>query len=734
MFNQLKKEAECSICIHTVKKPKSLPCLHSFCLDCLNKFAANRRQQEETTFDCPVCSATFPLPDGDKFDAFPTSFYLNRLLDILVLENGDTEQQKCNSCEDDAAATSFCFECKNFLCSTCLDAHNRLKVTRAHRRASLQNLQAGDVEELIQRPVLCEKQFHKEEPLEYYCQDCGVCICHKCSVVGHNQHTKFDIGDVTEQHKMQIIQTMEKIKYQVSESEQEMEKDRENFETVEQRLKTTRDEVEATVSEMIRVLKEHEADIMRQLEDLHKTQQEAHVAQQKNFELSLAQMNSSIDYIEAILKRNIGPEILQAQMAITERCEELLRGETMKANKAVNVVFVTNEELCLTLRQSGTGRVVTSFTDPLHSVAVGEGLEEAECGDKAEFTVITKDAEGQRCYYEGDQVTVHIQTATGEEVEVEIKDDNDGTFHVTYLPKSHGQHHVIIKVNGQPLTGSPWCVHVTPHQYQAISSFGSKGTGKGQFQYPRGVSVSSTGNIAVADWFNNRVQVFSSEGEYLKEFGKEGNASETLGRPLSVAYITPDHIVVNDANKKAFLFTESGQFIKHFSPVHLQSPRGISVTKDGDVIVCNEKRKRVTVLSSDGEELLQSFSAPNCRNSPGCAVYHKDKFLVSYPNSHCIKVFDVAGHYIQDIGSEGTGDGQFQCPRGVTIDMYNNLVAVDERNHRLQIFTTEGKFVSKIGGEGTELGQFEFPEDVAVSRDGRVYVTDCSNHRVQILR
>ena len=230
--------------------------------------------------------------------------------------------------------------------------------------------------------------------------------------------------------------------------------------------------------------------------------------------------------------------------------------------------------------------------------------------------------------------------------------------------------------------------------------------------------MSSTGNIAVADYYNNRVQVFSSEGEYLKEFGKEGNASETLCRPLSVAYITPDHIVVNDFNDKAFLFTESGQFIKHFSPVHLQSPRGISVTKDGHVIVCNDKSKRVTVVSSDGEELLQSFSAPNCSNSPHCAVYHKDKLFLSYPDSHCIKVFNVAGHYVQDIGSGGSGDGQFQYPCCVAIDKFNNLLVVDQGNHRLQIFTTEGEFVSKIGGEGTELGQFDCPEDVAVSRDG----------------
>ena len=105
---------------------------------------------------------------------------------------------------------------------------------------------------------------------------------------------------------------------------------------------------------------------------------------------------------------------------------------------------------------------------------------------------------------------------------------------------------------------------------------------------------------------------------------------------------------------------------------------------------------------------------------------------MSYPDSHCIKVFDVAGHYIQDIGSEGTGNGQFQRPHGVTMDMYNNLVVVDDVNNRVLIFTPEGKFVSKIGEEGTKLGQFKCPEDVVVSKDGRLYVTDSVNNRVNV--
>ena len=307
LFQILRKEAECSFCIHPVNKPKLFPCLHSFCLECLNRYATTRRQQGHTTFDCPECLATFQLPDNDKFDAFQTAFHKNRLLDILALEtkSGTDQQKNCDNCDENVAATSYCFECQTFLCSTCLDTHHRLKVTRLHRQASLQNLQTADVEALFQRPVLCDKQYHEREPLEYYCQDCRVCICHKCALLWHNKHSMQDIAHVAEQQKMQIAKNLEQMKTRVSECKLEIEKSKKNFGTIEQQIAESRHKAQATVEELIRDLKEHEAKIMRELDELHQTQQQAHLAQLENFERSLAQLNSSIEYAEAIMTRNM---------------------------------------------------------------------------------------------------------------------------------------------------------------------------------------------------------------------------------------------------------------------------------------------------------------------------------------------------------------------------------------------------------------------------------------------
>ena len=728
LFSRLKKEAECSICVHTVNQPKSLPCLHSFCLDCLNKYAATKRSQGNTAFGCPECSAIVNIPDGDRFDDFPTSFYINRLVDILALENEAAGPQNCTSCDENLPAASFCLECKDFLCSACLAAHSRTKFTRGHRQASLRNLAAGDVEELIQRPVMCERPNHKQESLEYYCQDCKACICLRCCATSHNKHDKLDIADAADQHKAEITQRTQEIRERVAENEQKMDREKKSFECFQQQVKSSRDEVQAAMSELYRILKEYETSFVERLDDLLTQQQEAHAAKLKNFELSLAQMTSSVDHMEAIIQRNIGAEILSSLTAISERSEEIMQYKS-ESSKIPKVNFVKNGELCEILRQSPPGFFHGIPTDPSSSTAEGEGLHGAQCGETAEFTVSSKDADGELCYSQQDRVSVRIRTAAGREVEAHVESNADGRYRVTYTPMKYGESLVTVRVNGHVLRGSPWRVHVTLYGYKAISSFDSLGSGRGKFGNPGGVAVSSKGNVVVTDSRSNKVHVFNSEGRHLNEVGS-GSGAGQLTSPTAVAYADAKHILVVDNYAKVLLFKENGKFIEYFSPVLLRNHGNISVTRDGHVIACKVETNEVTVVSRDGNTLLRSFGAPDCDSVPWSAVQHQDKFFVCYPHSYCIKVFDSTGRYIRNIGGgKGTGAGQFEHPRGVTIDKYNNLVVADWGNKGLQIFTPEGEPVSVVGGD-----IFGFPFDVASSCDGQLYVTDRQKRCVHILR
>ena len=171
LFRNLQKEAECPLCLETVNNPKTLPCLHSFCLECLDKHANFARRQLQATIKCPVCQTSFQIPEGDSFKNLPTSYHLNRLVDVLALNVGGTQAPKCGSCDENNTASSYCFVCQNFLCTPCFEAHQRLKATRGHRNVVIEKLQVQDVQELINRPVMCSQQYHENQPLEFYCEE-----------------------------------------------------------------------------------------------------------------------------------------------------------------------------------------------------------------------------------------------------------------------------------------------------------------------------------------------------------------------------------------------------------------------------------------------------------------------------------------------------------------------------------------------------------------------------------
>ena len=734
LFKNLKKEAECPLCLDTLKKPKTLPCLHSFCLECLDKLANFARRQLETTIKCPVCLTSFQIPEGDTFAGLPASFHLNRLVDVLALGGESAEAQKCTSCEGKNAATCYCFDCHDFFCGDCLRVHNRMTISRGHRNVVIENLQAQDVKEFIHRPVMCAEKFHEKELLEYFCQECQVCICHKCGLLNHNRHAMVDVQQAAEEQKMQMMDVMEKVKEKVSACNMEMKKANDLFEKSKEEILVAQSKVTATVEELVKVLREHETAMITKLHDIYETLQKQHAIQQKNFELFTAQLKSSVEYGEAILQRNIAAEISQAKLAIIGRCKELLNAEVV-IQKFPYVDYVTNEENLHNVRCSVLGHVVCSCTDPTRSLAEGNGLHAAEVGRETKFTVETKDSEEKLCYCKHDRVAVSIQSPTEGELEKTIEDSKDGKYTVKYRAESVGQLDVVITVNGEPLP-CPLRVQVTQHQYQTVFTFGSQGNRQGQFNWPVDIAVSEkTGNIAVADQYNERIQIFSSECKFITEFGQRGPGAERLGKPYSVAFRRSGDVIVCHRTahnlRKITVFAETRQFIKHITNKHLKEPTTVSVGRDGHLIVCDWYDNTIKVFSPDRTELFQSFSAPDGDWFPQFAVCHQEKFFVSCHLAHCVKVFNKEGVFLYNIGSKGSGDGQFSCPGKLAVDSFGCLIVCDPNNSRLQVFTLDGKFVTKIKPQCTGLG---WPRSVAVSNDGRLFLTDVEKHCVHVFQ
>ena len=723
LFTSLKKEVECPLCLETVKDPKTLPCLHSFCLRCIDKHAGYAKRKLETTIKCPVCQACFQIPDGDTFGNLPTSFHLNRLVDLLALTDGSEETQRCSSCEDNNTATCYCFVCRNFLCKDCFDAHQRLKATRGHRNVLIENLQVQDVEELMHRPAMCAKKYHENEPLDYYCQDCSVCICHKCSIVSHNRHSLVDLREAAEEQKMQMTQVFARVKEKLVIVESKISEQTELMNKSEEEICAAEEKVTKVVQEIIRVAKEHETAVKTKLAEIKVTQQRNYAAEIGNVQLLAAQLKSSVEYGEGIVQRSIGPEILQAGHAVLGRCEELLTTQDIEICNPQRVVYCVNVEAMNILRGLVPGQVFETNTDPSQSSAEGRGLIEAEAGTENNFTVTTRDSKGSQWYYEQDQLTVIIRSQKGEEEETKIDDCKNGSYVVRYKPRSVGLRDISVEVNGQPLSGSPWRVQATGHQYKAIHSF----RGPKQFIGPCSIAVNErTGKIAITEYFNRSVKLFDRECKYLRTIGNKGLDSERIKYPLSVEFTTSDEVIVIHEGhfepSKMFLFTEHGDFIKVISQ-HLINPWSVSVRDDGHMILCDLGDKSVKVLSPDGTGLVQSFKGPHGLDYPNSAVYHENKFFVLY---EYVTVFNNEGLYLYDISREESVIGSLR--KSLTIDAFNNLIVCDDDNSSLHVFSLDGKYINSFN-EGNIS-----PYCIAAFEDNKLLVYDYKNCVIHVLQ
>ncbi|MGA1869871.1 MAG: C13 family peptidase [bacterium] len=99
-----------------------------------------------------------------------------------------------------------------------------------------------------------------------------------------------------------------------------------------------------------------------------------------------------------------------------------------------------------------------------------------------------------------------------------------------------------------------------------------------------------------------------------------------------------------------------------------------------------------------------------------------------------VQKFTSDGQFITKWGREGSGDGEFNRPKGIATDINSNVYVIDSDNHRIQKFTSDGEFIVKFGEYGSDPALIREPYDVGACSNGKVYVVDLANNRIQVFR
>ncbi|XP_078661425.1 uncharacterized protein LOC144905573 [Branchiostoma floridae x Branchiostoma belcheri] len=271
--------------------------------------------------------------------------------------------------------------------------------------------------------------------------------------------------------------------------------------------------------------------------------------------------------------------------------------------------------------------------------------------------------------------------------------------------------------------GQPWVRKV---------SFGGGGSGRGEFHRPFGVAVSQDNEVYIADWLNRRIQVFTMDGVYIREFTTTlpGRTGEKLG-PEDVAVDRNDNLWVVSKDH-VVQYSREGTCLVTIDLLHVLYPRGITVSMATEQVIVTEydgHYGRLRVFNQDGSRVGTYGSghrSPELWFPRYVTVDGEGNILVTDGNNHCVHVLDREGNFKFKFRSEGSDESQLKNPRGICVDGMGNIIVADYRNGCVKMFDSQGRFLSYIGSD------MKYPWAVTVSPGGDVVVTDFDNHTVSV--
>jgi tripartite motif-containing protein 71 len=283
---------------------------------------------------------------------------------------------------------------------------------------------------------------------------------------------------------------------------------------------------------------------------------------------------------------------------------------------------------------------------------------------------------------------------------------------------------LVVALSALPAAGSP----------SLVAEWGTEGTAEGQFKTPIGVATDASGNVYVANSGDRRIDVFTSEGTFVRTWGwgvDDGSAALQVCTAGCESGISGNGV---------------GQFI---------SPFWVAIDAVGDVYVSDINNNRIQKFSASGAYLStwgsEGTAEGQFEGPTGIAIDPSGNVYVGDTYNHRVQKFDATGAFLRawgwgvddgayafqictsscQAGQGDYGDGGFASPHGIAIGTAGDVFVADTENHRIQRFTTAGLFQSSVGEVGQAPGDFYYPWDIEFDVAGNAFVVDAGNQRIE---
>ena len=261
-----------------------------------------------------------------------------------------------------------------------------------------------------------------------------------------------------------------------------------------------------------------------------------------------------------------------------------------------------------------------------------------------------------------------------------------------------------------------------------VASHGEKrGEGNGELYDPNAVSVHGS-RVYVADTGNFRVQVFSPQGEYVRQWAVsspkylEARASDVLVS----SGLAPIRRFTTDGTQLGPLGTAGS------GPGQLQEPLGMSDDRSGGAFVADPGNDRVQRFGADSAPISGWDPDPEASTRPMDVSVAEDGFVYAVVGGS-VRKFMPDGSLVKSWTGSAVGAGETIGAHGIAAERRGLVYVADTANDRVLKFNPHGVYLGAIDGSSSSEPFFG-PASVAVDQDGAVYVADTLQDRVTKFR
>ena len=531
---------------------------------------------------CPECRKTSAIPSGG-IKQLPNNFFINRIVDEVALKEKVTgeEDVRCDLCVREDPAVVLCFDCGVFLCSHCHESHKYSREYQGHSMSQLKELRKVKKDINVRpkaKPLLCQE--HDME-LNFYCGTCERLVCHYCTTTDHNGHEHNTVKKMANKNRAELDDIIKPVEEMIGE-----------LSKAHQKVTTTREKVEIRATEVDQQIDDYYDQLKRRLqqqrEELKKELHEVSSQKKKALSLQLERMEHTQGQLESMkelnnaIKSGSDQEALFMKKQVTEDVKRMTDGYKQLKTEPVELAtmqFIPVEEYQKWFPQFAN--VFYGDADPLTSMA--EKIPSlAYVNNNVNFTIVTKNTQGDRCSKGGSEVISQVQSSsTGDVIPVAVKDNQDGTYSASVVPKQAGEVKLSVIINGRHIQGSPYSVRC--RNYFALNVPSKIIEDDGRLSQPWGIAFGKDGMWAIADHFNHCVYIFDSQDHVVRKIGSKGKGNGEFDKPAGLAFDDDNNLyVVCRYNHRVQKLTIDGEFLLKFGDMgtadgQLDCPLGITI-------------------------------------------------------------------------------------------------------------------------------------------------------------